>query len=93
MKRALVAIILCSFATTCFAQTSSCAMNCQAMFSQCLQVCGPNCTTAGNSAAISSAATTNATAIGGTAATTTPRLPSVNRNCDTEQSLCLKICP
>jgi hypothetical protein len=61
MKLITAAIIAILFASVTTAQSQqACAANCQAMFSQCLQVCGQNCTTAGISAAISGAASSNA---------------------------------
>ncbi len=72
------------------AQNQTCAARCQMFFSQCLQVCGSNCTTAGISAAITGAATSNAATTNTTA--TAARTPTVFRNCDGEQSLCLISC-
>ena len=99
MKRSIAAIIVFSTvtagiagsATSSVAQIQACAIKCQAFFSQCLQLCGANCTTAGISAAITAAATANAAnpnPTSGSAATG----PTVFRNCDSEQTLCLIGC-
>jgi len=99
MKRSIAAIIFFSSITTgiagnaasIVAQNQSCATKCQVFFSQCLQLCGANCTTAGISAAITAAATANAAnpnPTSGSAATG----PTVFRNCDSEQNLCLIGC-
>ena len=102
MKRSIAAIIVFSTVTTGIAanatsivaqnqQIQSCAIKCQGFFNQCLQLCGQNCTTAGISAAITAAATANAAnpnPTTGSAATG----PTVFRNCDSEQNLCLIGC-
>lgn len=91
--RVLFAMLLAgsAFAGDSVAQNQACAVRCQAFFSQCLQVCGSNCTTAGISAAITSAASANA-ANPNTSAANAVKSPTVFRNCDGEQSLCLITC-
>jgi hypothetical protein len=99
MKRSIAAIIFFSTvtagiagnATSSVAQVQACAIKCQAFFSQCLQLCGANCTTAGISAAITAAATANAANPNPTTGNPVT-LPTVFRNCDSEQTLCLIGC-
>ena len=71
------------------AQSQSCIASCQTLFSQCLQVCGANCTTSGISAQITSRALTASSS----AAANTASAPLASRSCDTEESQCIRLCP